>query len=103
MTVAKPKKKQNALTGIIIGFLVVVLAVYPLVFNSASEFSGTDDQAVSVIAELAPDYVPWVDSLFKPPSSEIENLLFCLQAALGAGVVGYYLAYARYSKDKDEE
>jgi cobalt/nickel transport protein len=27
--------------------------------------------------------------VWKPPSPEIESLLFALQAALGAGVIGY--------------
>lgn len=58
-------------------------------------FTGTDAQVQGVIQALAPDYQPWFASLFKPPSVEIESLLFALQAALGAGVIGYYVGYVR--------
>jgi cobalt/nickel transport protein len=30
-----------------------------------------------------------------PPSKEIESLLFMLQAALGAGLLGYYIGLRR--------
>jgi cobalt/nickel transport protein len=33
--------------------------------------------------------------LYEPPSDEIESLLFALQAALGAGFIGYYIGYKR--------
>ena len=58
-------------------------------------FTGTDNQAQGVIEKIAPDYQPWFESLFTPPSGEIESLLFALQAALGAGVIGYYAGYVR--------
>ena len=63
--------------------------------DSNPDFSGSDAQAQGVIQTLAPDYQPWFASLFKPPSVEIESLLFALQAALGAGVIGYYAGYVR--------
>lgn len=58
-------------------------------------FIGADSQAEGVIQTLAPDYQPWFSSLLTPPSSEIESLLFALQAALGAGIIGYYAGYVR--------
>ncbi len=33
--------------------------------------------------------------LWEPPSPEIESLLFAVQAALGAGVLGYYFGRRR--------
>lgn len=64
----------------------------------AAIFTGADSQATGVIQEINPDYQPWFKSLLKPPSGEIEGLLFALQAALGAGVIGYYAGYVRGKK-----
>lgn len=58
-------------------------------------FKGSDSQAEDVIQTLAPAYKPWFQSILKPASGEIESLLFALQAALGAGVIGYYVGYSR--------
>ena len=84
---------------------VVALTVFPLVNidapapgpdgEQAEIFVGTDGQAKEIIQELAPDYRPWFSSILEPPSGEIESLLFALQAALGAGIIGYYLGYCR--------
>ena len=54
-----------------------------------AEFEGADGQAEDVIGEINPDYEPWFDALWEPPSGEIESLLFSLQVAIGAGVIGY--------------
>lgn len=76
---------------------VVLLTLMPLLLVNAPA-SGSDAQATGVIQTLAPAYQPWFDSLFKPPSTEIESLLFALQAALGAGAIGYYAGYVRGRK-----
>lgn len=54
-------------------------------------FRGSDDQAKDVIGTIAPGYQPWFKPLLEPPSEEIGSLLFALQAALGAGFLGYYI------------
>jgi cobalt/nickel transport protein len=84
---------------------VVLLTLLPLMTiktpvagpdgEQAAIFTGTDNQAEGVIQKLHPDYQPWFNSLLKPPSGEIESLLFALQAALGAAVIGYYAGYVR--------
>ncbi len=66
-----------------------------LLAPSRSEFSGADGQAEKVISALHPEYKPWFSALWQPPSTEIESLLFSLQAALGSGALCYYLGYAR--------
>lgn len=58
-------------------------------------FKGSDSQATAVIQGIAPDYKPWYQAIIKPPSGEIESLLFALQAALGAGFIGYYAGCSR--------
>lgn len=66
---------------------VAALVIMPLVIGGT--FQGTDDQATKAIEASHPGYTPWFAPLWEPPSSEIEGLLFALQAALGAGVIGY--------------
>lgn len=57
-------------------------------------FAGADDQARSLIGKIDPNYRPWFEPLIEPASAEIASLLFALQAALGAGFIGYYLGVA---------
>jgi cobalt/nickel transport protein len=63
--------------------------------KTAEIFKGSDSQAEGVIQTIAPGYKPWFQSILKPSSSEIESLLFALQAAAGAGFIGYYIGYSR--------
>ena len=91
--------------NLLIVLAVVLLGVLPLWVVKAPEagpdggkaplFLGADDKAKNAISELAPDYAPWFEPLFEPPSGEIASLLFALQAALGAGFIGYYVGAAR--------
>lgn len=73
---------------------VIALVTLPLFFHADVDeddlFAGADEQAMALIGDLNPDYEPWFAPLFEPPSGEIESLLFALQAALGAGLLGYY-------------
>lgn len=82
--------------------IVVMLAVIPLFMQKGAEFGGADGQAEKVITEINPDYQPWFTSLWEPPSGEIESLLFALQAALGAGFVGYFIGYSKGKKTREE-
>ena len=75
--------------------LVVGLAFAPLYLTRSSEFAGADTQASDAISTLNPNYVPWFKPFWKPPSAEVESFLFALQAAIGSGIVFYYLGYAK--------
>ncbi|WP_340701544.1 energy-coupling factor ABC transporter substrate-binding protein [Brevibacillus borstelensis] len=82
---------------------VAVLAVVPLLVVKDSEFGGADGAAEEAIMEVAPDYEPWFQPLLEPPGGETESLLFALQAALGAGVIGYAIGlYRGRLKNKQE-
>jgi cobalt/nickel transport protein len=78
---------------------VVALAVLPLLIHSnkggEEQFTGADGQAQKVITQIHPNYKPWFSPLWEPPSGEIASLLFALQAALGAGILGYYFGFMR--------
>lgn len=90
---------------IIIWLLIacVIIAVIPLMTIKDSEFGGADGAAEDMIAEVDPDYEPWAESLLEPPGGETESLLFSLQAAIGAGIIGYGFGYySARSKNKKE-
>lgn len=82
-------------TNIILLLLVVLLAIVPLMIVNDSEFGGADGEAEEMIGEINPDYEPWFESFWEPPGGETESLLFALQAALGAGFLGYYIGLRR--------
>lgn len=69
--------------------LVVLLAAFPLFYAKDAEFQGADGLAGDAISEINPDYEPWFSPIFEPKSGEIESLLFALQAAIGAGIIGF--------------
>ncbi len=62
---------------------------------AAQEWGGADELAEEAIGKLNPGYEPWFSPLWEPPSGEIESLLFSVQAAVGALIIGYILGYAR--------
>ncbi len=73
--------------------LVVIIGVMPLLIIKNSEFGGADGKAEELIQEINPDYKPWASNLIELPGGETESLLFALQAAIGAGIIGYVLGY----------
>ena len=83
--------RQTGLQNIVFLALAVALAVAPFILKSGAEFTGADNLAQHAINQLRPDYTPWIKTLWEPPSSEVATLLFTLQAAIGAGFIGYYL------------
>ncbi len=70
--------------------LVVALAVVPLLLHPGSEFGGADDAVGGVIEDIRPGLQPWFSPIWEPPGGETESLLFALQAAIGAGLIGYF-------------
>lgn len=74
--------------------LVVAVVAGSWVFGTraGAGFGGTDAAATSQIEQTG--YQPWVGPLFKP-AAEVESGLFALQAALGAGVLGFVLGTLR--------
>jgi cobalt/nickel transport protein len=93
MTMTMTMTKRN---GLLLAAAVVIGAV-PLFmgFHGKGSFAGSDDQAAAAIEQIRPGYQPWFTPLWQPPSSEVASLLFALQAAAGAGVLGYYLGLKR--------
>lgn len=99
--VIKQEKKNKGITKNLVLIAVVIgLAVVPLFMAKNAEFGGSDDKAEKAITEMNANYKPWFSPVWEPPSGEIETLLFSLQAALGAGFIGYYIGYMRGRRRK---
>ena len=71
---------KNTILAVI---LVLIIAV-PLLFMGGHE-----------------SYEPWFEPFWEPPSGEIESLFFCLQAGVGAGIVGFVLGRVTAKKKND--
>lgn len=82
-------------TNVLIILAVIILAIFPLFIQKDAEFGGADGEAEEAIGEINSSYEPWFSSIWEPPSGEIESLLFVLQAAIGAGFIGYFIGYMR--------
>ena len=95
------KRTQNILLilgVIVLGLLPLWIVERPAAGSNGEEvavFGGADDQAKDLIGEINPEYQPWFESLIEPASGEIASMLFALQAAIGAGFIGYYIGVGR--------
>ncbi|CAA7615443.1 Cobalt transport protein CbiN [Candidatus Terasakiella magnetica] len=84
---------------LLLGLAALIVAA-PLILNPDAPFGGTDDAARDVVASANPDYKPWSQPLWQPPGKEMEGLLFALQAAAGAGLLGYVIGRRHGRSDK---
>ncbi|MGL5354162.1 MAG: energy-coupling factor ABC transporter substrate-binding protein [Clostridium sp.] len=87
-------KKRN----IIIIVICIGILIAPFLLNRRGEFEGADAKASDLINEINSDYKPWFESIWTPPSAEVESFLFSMQAAIGAGFIGYYIGKKKYDK-----
>lgn len=113
-TASAPAQARNTANGgfpsrrlktALLWMAVVALTAVPLVWvghgpvdeqGTAGElFQGADSRAQDAITRIAPDYKPWFSPVLEPSSNEIASLLFALQAAVGAGVIGYWLGVSK--------
>lgn len=77
--------------GVLAGILVVGLLLVPILAPSLGAWGGADGAGMDAIADDHPEYEVWATPIWTPPSGEIESVLFSVQAAIGGGVIGYYL------------
>ena len=82
------EKRYNLL--IFASALIIVLIQIMISLNTGG-FTGTDDQAVATIQEIAPNYEPWASNLLEYNRDWIETTLFALQAVLGLGIILFYI------------
>lgn len=85
---------RSTMVNWLIVVAVVVLAAFPLFLGSDTQFAGADGVAAEQIAAQDPGFEPWFTPFWQP-ESETASALFALQAAIGAGFLGYYFGVAR--------
>ncbi|WP_033336900.1 energy-coupling factor ABC transporter substrate-binding protein [Thioalkalivibrio thiocyanodenitrificans] len=79
-----------------------LIVAAPLLLSLPGDYEGADDMAQAAIEETG--YEPWFEPLWSPPSDEVESMFFALQAAGGAGLLGFVLGRvtARRGRKPDE-
>ncbi len=102
-------KSTTAIALVIAALLIVFVPLFAL---KGAEFGGADGQAGDIVNEITgEEYEPW----FTPPleraiggglPGEIESLFFCLQTAIGVGIIaysfGYLVARKKYGGDTEK-
>ncbi len=90
---------------IVLAVLLIFAAQFIYMSSTTNaKYGGADEKAESVINDITGGtYKPIAEPIWKPPSGEIENLLFGLQAAIGAGLLGYFFGYYRAKKSYENE
>lgn len=94
--VGSKKSRSIYVAGFVI-IAVVVVAILAYGSSVGFEFGGADDAAGSLVNED-----PWWTGIwgdYELPG-ETESMLFALQAAIGAIIIGFFIG--RYTKDRDE-
>ena len=90
--------------AMILGVIVLTVAPLAMFYGHGEDdgyFGGADDAAGGAIEELtgkSEDEIVWFHPIWEPPSGEIESLLFALQAAIGAIIIGYFMGYSKARK-----
>jgi cobalt/nickel transport protein len=85
---------------IVLALIIIFVAQFLYISSTTnSKYGGADDKPEGVINEITGGtYKPIAEPIWEPPSGEIESLLFALQAAIGAVVIGYFFGYYRAKK-----
>lgn len=89
-----PRWVTFALLAAIVVIFAISFALAPRPSDADAEaFGGTDSVVTEILEEGGVE--PWFEPFFQPESGEIESGLFAMQAALGAGILGYALGNLR--------
>lgn len=88
--------------NILLFLLAAAIAIIPLFMWRDSEFGGADGLVEEKIKAIQTDYKRWAAPVFEPPGGETESLLFSLQAAIGAGIIGYVIGTVRTRSKREK-
>ena len=94
------EKKSNKVVGkgVVIALIIVavLLALVPFFALKGAEFGGSDDAGSVMVDEIAGGYEPWFTPILEDIiggelPGEIESLFFCIQTAIGVGIVAFVM------------
>ena len=97
---------------LVISLLIVVMlmAITPIFVLKDAEFGGSDDAGSVMIESIQEGYEPWFTPVLENAiggelPGEVESLFFCLQTAIGVGVIAFCMGrmYERKKLGKEEE
>lgn len=91
--------------------IVVILTVFsPIFILKDAEFGGSDNAGSTMIENIDEKYEPWFTPILEKAiggelPGEVESLFFCLQTAIGVGIIAFYMGrmYERKRLGKEEE
>lgn len=88
------KTKKTVVSLLIIATLIATIPLFTL---KGAEFGGSDDAGSEVVTEITgTEYKPWFTPVMETwvggeLPGEIESLLFCVQTAIGVGVIAFFM------------
>ena len=86
-------KKSTVIIAIV---AILLIALIPLFAMPDAEFGGSDDAGNNVIAEVdsgfQPIAAPLIENILgRELPGEVESLFFCLQTAIGVGIIAFIM------------
>lgn len=101
------KDKKLVISLLIVVMLMVITPIFVL---KDAEFGGSDDAGSVMIESIQEGYEPWFTPVLENAiggelPGEVESLFFCLQTAIGVGVLAFCMGrmYERKKLGKEEE
>ncbi|NME36215.1 MULTISPECIES: energy-coupling factor ABC transporter substrate-binding protein [Fusobacterium] len=101
------KDKKIVITLLII---VILIVFSPIFILKNAEFGGSDNAGSIMIENINNEYEPWFTPILEKAiggelPGEVESLFFCLQTAIGVGIIAFYMGrmYERKRLGKEEE
>lgn len=89
-------KQKKTGKGVVFGLILaaVLIALIPLLALKGAEFGGSDDAGSVMVDEITGGYEPWFTPILETAiggelPGEVESLFFCLQTAIGVGVIAF--------------
>ena len=104
--------KKDTKIAIVLIVLAILIVVIPPFALKGAEFGGSDDAGSQKIEEIAGDYEPWFTPVFETALNgeipgEIESLLFCVQTAIGVGIIAFLMGRMverkKWSREEETE
>lgn len=86
-------KRRDYLMLSLLALFIVVASLFIGAENGPLE--GADGIAMEYLSSSNKNLEPWFESIWAPPSGEIESALFALQTAIGGIIIGYYIGKKR--------